>query len=224
MNKLITNQNDIADATTEDLVHTYNELEGKSIKKFESREVAERRVANAILAATDRAGHRGVKVGETPKVANGKASTKTPKQTSGGSSEQTDALGKDADKKGSNVLQTDAVAKTPKEKAQKHTVKGAKQAQVEPGRKNKVSTKVQAKKAPTGSKVASVKVMYATDLATSQSGIRPDSFRGQILQTVIDNPGMAKAAIVERHQSYTADVLCKFKRMGLITESVSIDE
>lgn len=203
MSKLITNQNDITDAETADLVFTYNELEGKSITKFESRGAAERRVANAILAAADRAGHKGVKAGKEPQVADGKASKNEAKQD-----QKPVADGK--------------VTKGTKEVAQKAAAKASKQAQVESGAKNKADTKAKAPKAP--KKPKGVKVMTATDLASTQTGLRPDSFRGQILQTIIDNPGMAKSAIVEHHGAYTADVLCKFKRLGFITEKVVAEE
>ena len=68
MPKLIRSQKDIPDASTEDLVFTYNELTGKTIKKFSSRGAGEAQVANAILAAEDAAGHRGVAKGEKPKA------------------------------------------------------------------------------------------------------------------------------------------------------------
>jgi len=68
MSKIITQQSDIAEATTEDLVATYNALTGKSIKKFETRAVAEVRVANAMLASADRVGHAGVPKGAVPKA------------------------------------------------------------------------------------------------------------------------------------------------------------
>jgi hypothetical protein len=58
----------IAAADTADLVETYNALTGKSIKKFENRATAERRVEMAIMAAKDADGHTGV-----PKGAEGKA-------------------------------------------------------------------------------------------------------------------------------------------------------
>jgi hypothetical protein len=57
---IIRTQAQIADATMGDLVETYNALAGKTIKKFESRAIAENKVSNAILAAQDAAGHLGV--------------------------------------------------------------------------------------------------------------------------------------------------------------------
>lgn len=57
---------DISAATTADLVETYNAMTGASIKKFENRAIAERRVEMALLAATDRAGHAGVQPNTTP--------------------------------------------------------------------------------------------------------------------------------------------------------------
>lgn len=63
---VIAKQSQIQEASTADLVETYNALTGKSIKKFSSRAVGETQVANAILAAEDRAGHAGVAKGEKP--------------------------------------------------------------------------------------------------------------------------------------------------------------
>lgn len=68
---LITSQTEIADATTATLVATYNHFTGKNIKAFETRAVAERRVAMALLSAQDLAGHRGTAPNEAPNVLNG---------------------------------------------------------------------------------------------------------------------------------------------------------
>ena len=54
--------------TMADLVETYNALSGKSIKKFETREIAVRRVEMAMLSAKDRDGHTGVPAGTDPVV------------------------------------------------------------------------------------------------------------------------------------------------------------
>lgn len=63
---IIRTQAQIADASTADLIETYNALTGKSIKKFSSRGAGESQVANAIMAAQDRAGHLGVPKGAAP--------------------------------------------------------------------------------------------------------------------------------------------------------------
>lgn len=63
---IIRTQAEIEGASSAVLVATYNALTGSCIKKFECRAVAERRVAMAILSATDAAGHAGVKRGEIP--------------------------------------------------------------------------------------------------------------------------------------------------------------
>jgi hypothetical protein len=63
---IIRTQAQIADASTAVLVATYNALTGKSIKKFSSRGAGESQVANAIMAAQDRAGHLGVSKGAAP--------------------------------------------------------------------------------------------------------------------------------------------------------------
>ena len=68
---IITSQTEIADATTSTLVATYNHFTGKSIKAFETRAIAERRVAMTLLAAQDLAGHRGTAPNEAPNVLNG---------------------------------------------------------------------------------------------------------------------------------------------------------
>lgn len=60
MTEIIRSQSQIADATTAQLVATYNALTGKSIKKFEMRSIAEARVRMAIMSAEDAAGHAGV--------------------------------------------------------------------------------------------------------------------------------------------------------------------
>lgn len=61
---IIRDQKDIAAASTADLVETYNAMTGTSIKKFENRAIGERRVAMALLSATDSAAHAGVPKGE----------------------------------------------------------------------------------------------------------------------------------------------------------------
>lgn len=63
---IITKAAQIAEASTADLVETYNHFTGSSIKKFENRTIAERRVEMALLAATDRGAHAGVKPGREP--------------------------------------------------------------------------------------------------------------------------------------------------------------
>lgn len=63
---IIRAQAQIADASTADLVATYNALTGKSISRFSSRGAGESQVANAIMAAQDRAGHLGVPKGAAP--------------------------------------------------------------------------------------------------------------------------------------------------------------
>jgi hypothetical protein len=63
---VLTSQKQIQEASTADLVETYNALTNKNIKKFASRAAGETQVANAILAAEDRAGHAGVAKGENP--------------------------------------------------------------------------------------------------------------------------------------------------------------
>ena len=66
---IIRTQQEIAAATTADLVETYNALAGKSIKKFENRAIAEARVRMAILSAEDAAGKAGVPKGAKPRAA-----------------------------------------------------------------------------------------------------------------------------------------------------------
>lgn len=176
MSTLITNQNDISTAETADLVYTYNTLEGKSIKKFETRAVAERKVAMAILAAEDRAGHKGVPANTKPQAINGRVTE--------------DAM------------------------------EGPKQAQVAPKVTKSDSLKTKAPKAP--KEPAGVKTLTITKSGQDDSGIRPSTFRGQILQTiqVAGAKGVSKEEVIALHGKYTADVVCKFKRLGLITESV----
>jgi hypothetical protein len=66
MATLITSVAAIATAETGDLVFTYNQLTGKSIKKFETRAIGERRVEMAILAAKDADGKTGIPKGAEP--------------------------------------------------------------------------------------------------------------------------------------------------------------
>ena len=82
MTNIIRTQAEIADATTADLVATYNALTGKSIKKFSSRAAGEAQVSNAILAAQDADAHTGVPkhqraVARTPAELQDKAKTRT---------------------------------------------------------------------------------------------------------------------------------------------------
>ena len=194
MAKLITTQNAIADADTADLVHTYNTLEGKSIKKFETRETGERRVAMAILAAENRAGHKGVKANEAPKAVDGLVGDdKAPQSVA------TKAMGAPKASNGKN-------AKAPAPKASK-------------------APKVKAPKAPRASKVlkapTGIKVLTITAAGVAECGIRAGTFRGQILQSLREggDSGVSKEAVIALHGKYTADVVCKFKRLGFITES-----
>lgn len=66
MAKLITDAAQIKDADTSDLVHTYNALTGKAVKRFENRAIAERRVEMAILAAKDADAKTGLPRGQEP--------------------------------------------------------------------------------------------------------------------------------------------------------------
>lgn len=66
---IITNTKLVPEASTADLLETYNALAGKSIKRFSSRAAAEVQVTNAIMAAEDRAGHAGVPKGTKPVAA-----------------------------------------------------------------------------------------------------------------------------------------------------------
>lgn len=68
MTDIIRKQSDIADATNDVLVATYNALTGKSIKKFSSRAAGERQVEMAMLVAKDNDGHTGVPKGSDCKV------------------------------------------------------------------------------------------------------------------------------------------------------------
>ena len=63
---ILRNQSEIPEASTADLIETYNAMTGKSIKKFSTRAAAESQVSNAILSAQDAAGHAGVKKDEVP--------------------------------------------------------------------------------------------------------------------------------------------------------------
>lgn len=60
---LLLKQSQIADASTADLIETYNALTGKGITRFSSRSAGESQVANAILLGQDRAAHAGVPKG-----------------------------------------------------------------------------------------------------------------------------------------------------------------
>ena len=67
---ILRTQQEVTESTPmADLLETYNALTGKSIKKFESRAVAQQRVKMAILAAEDAAGKAGVRKGEKPRAA-----------------------------------------------------------------------------------------------------------------------------------------------------------
>lgn len=63
---IIANPMALRDATDADLLQTYNKLTGNKLKKFSSRAVGERLVEMALLAAKDRAGHKGVPRGAEP--------------------------------------------------------------------------------------------------------------------------------------------------------------
>lgn len=65
---ILTKQEQIAEASTTDLVETYNALTGKAIKKFENREIAMRRCEMAMLSAKDADGHTGVPKGSDTQV------------------------------------------------------------------------------------------------------------------------------------------------------------
>lgn len=65
--KVIRTQSEVPAATMADLIHTYTQLTGTTVKRFASRIAAERRVVDAIMAAEDKAGHAGVPRGTKPK-------------------------------------------------------------------------------------------------------------------------------------------------------------
>jgi hypothetical protein len=58
----------IAEATSAQLVATYNALTGKSISKFENKEIGMRRVEQAMMAAADADAHLGVAKGANGEV------------------------------------------------------------------------------------------------------------------------------------------------------------
>ncbi len=65
------------------------------------------------------------------------------------------------------------------------------------------------------------KMLFITELGLGDCGVKMSTFRGQILQTIRDagTAGANKAQVVAKHALYTADVVCKFKRLGFITEA-----
>lgn len=63
---IIRKQEDVAAASTADLLESYNAFTGKDIKKFASREAGEAQTARAIMSAEDAAGKLGVKKGAKP--------------------------------------------------------------------------------------------------------------------------------------------------------------
>ena len=65
---IITDVKQIEEASSSDLVETYNALAGKSIKKFENITIARRRVEMAMLAAKNADGQTGVPKGTEPQV------------------------------------------------------------------------------------------------------------------------------------------------------------
>ena len=65
---ILTEQNQIEEADMASLVETYNSLTGKSIKKFETREIGKRRVEMAMLAAKDADAHTGIPKHTEPKI------------------------------------------------------------------------------------------------------------------------------------------------------------
>jgi len=64
---IIRDQNAIAEASTADLLETYNAYTGKNITRFSSRAAGEVQVVNSILAATDASAHAGVPKGSAPR-------------------------------------------------------------------------------------------------------------------------------------------------------------
>jgi len=68
MANLITDVAQIEDASTEDLLYTYNQLTGGSVKRFSTREVAKRRVEMAMLSAKSADEQTGVSKGAEGEV------------------------------------------------------------------------------------------------------------------------------------------------------------
>jgi hypothetical protein len=216
MAKLITNAKDIATAETSDLVFTYNELEGKSVKKFENRTTAERKVEMAILAAGDRAAHRGTKVGVAPKIEDGKASAEASAEA--GAEDTTEAV--ETPKATKADKPTAAKEKAPK--APKAAKEKAPKAAKEPKapKAPKAAKEPKAPKAPKEPKAPHDTLVSITEAGRTAEGIRAASFRGLILASIVDAGSISKSHLVAKHQAYTADVVCKFKRLGLVTETV----
>jgi len=69
MPTIIRTQAEIAAASNQVLIDTYNAFTGKSIKKFSSRAAGEAQVANAILKGQNDAAHAGVPKGTEPAAA-----------------------------------------------------------------------------------------------------------------------------------------------------------
>lgn len=66
MTTILRNRSELANASTADLITTYNALTGNSVERFSTRDVAIRRVDMALMAAEDAAAHRGIPQGSTP--------------------------------------------------------------------------------------------------------------------------------------------------------------
>lgn len=92
---ILRHRDQIATASTADLVATYNAMTGQSVERFSSRQAAEHRTHNALMSAADAAGHRGVKKGEAPvpmtvaELAAHDADADAPKEPQDGAEEAT---------------------------------------------------------------------------------------------------------------------------------------
>lgn len=65
---IIRRRDQVATATTAQLVATYNALTGETVQRFTNREAAERRTDMALMGALDAAAHRGLRPGQEPEV------------------------------------------------------------------------------------------------------------------------------------------------------------
>jgi len=128
---IIRDQNAIAEASTADLLETYNAYTGKNITRFSSRAAGEVQVVNSILAATDASAHAGVPKGSAPRprTLEELADLKPKQPTEKESTKMATATAKKAARAATAKPKTPKVAgekrtpKTPKVAGEKRTLK-----------------------------------------------------------------------------------------------------
>jgi hypothetical protein len=192
---IIRDQSKIADASTADILRSYNALTGENVARFSTRTAGERRLAMAILAAQDRTAHAGVPFG-TAKI-EPKTSEELTGRRGGDSAPAEDAPATAQDAPGAapdDATQADPSANPFKPGTMAHGLWLAADVASKRSKPAKMTT-------PGASRPPKVMAVQAT--FAGKSKCQPDSRRRAVLDFVQGLP--EKAATVEQIEAHFAE-------------------